>query len=43
MFKVKHDLSPIFIKDLFSLRDLPIRSQTTFVNTTYMGKYNLYG
>ena len=42
MFKVKHDLSPIYIKDLFSLRDLRIRSQTSFcrpnVNTTYMGE-----
>ena len=45
MFKVKHDLSPIFIEDLFSLRDLRIRSQTSFcrpnVNTTYMGEQSL--
>ena len=45
MFKVKHDLSPIFIKNLFSLRDLRIRSQASFcrpnVNTTYMGEQSL--
>ena len=45
MFKVKRDLCPIFIKDLFSLRDLRRRSQTTFcrpnVNTTYMGEQSL--
>ena len=45
MFKVKNDLSPIFIKDLFSLRNLRIRSQTTFcrpnVNNTYMDEQSL--
>ena len=42
MFKVKNDLSPKFIKDLFSLRESQTRSRASFcrpnVNTTGMGE-----
>ena len=45
MFKVKNELSPNFIKGLFSLRELRTRSEASFcrpnVNTTYMGEQSL--
>ena len=45
MFKVRIDLSPKFIKDLFSLRELQTRSDASFcrpdVNTTSMGEQSL--
>ena len=45
MFKVKNDLSPKFIKDLFSLRESQTRYHASFcrpnVNTTSMGEQSL--
>ena len=45
MFKVKDDLSPKFMKDLFSLRESQTRSHASCcihnVNTTSMGEQSL--